>query len=1015
MSRIYYFTGLLLVLLSPSYSLFSQDCTLVCNFEVNVPLGQDCEALITYDMILEGEESQAACAPNIPSNYIVTVMLTQNGPVIPTSPIVTSEYAGYTLAVKITHIPSGNVCYGSASIFDYLPPTITCPPDVTLNCRQSTDVATAGMATADDCSYVSITHTDVLEEFECETVLKRITRNWRAVDSHGNATTCQQIIEVVAPPFADIAFPSDIPQETALDCSSADISPENTGQPSLYGEPIQYGDYCNISSTYQDVVTPICGGEYIIKRTWTVVNICTYEFATHDQFIYIKDSEAPYMNCVDDFTVSMNIVNECAANVTLPALIVSDNCSIDPPVVTISSDVGFLVGNGGVFENVPEGTHTFTYSATDDCGNVSTCSVDVTVIDDIEPTVVCDSQISASLGTEGEAYVYASTFDEGSNDNCCEVTLSVKRSDAPDSDYGDFIVFTCADLGVNPMITLRAVDCRGNANICEMPVVVSDLTPPEIQCPPDATILCTQSYTDLLLTGEPTSDDNCALDQTTYTDELFLNNCGNGYIIRTWQTSDVFGQSFSCDQRIDIIDTTAISVTFPLNFLTNECIAIEDLDPEDMQPLYDFPVIVGDDCESISINYMDNVYIANPGSCVIIQRDWTVTDDCVYDPNDPNTGIWQATQRIEIIDNQAPTFTCPETILIGNLNDQCLADFALPPLTDVSDCLPDYEVLLGGDLGTSFTQTGVAEGIYTVIYNVVDACGNASSCSVQLIVRDTVAPVINCPSSTPLVMNINDQQYIHPSDFDYAVSDNCTANENIEVKIGSSLSPQEAKDSILFTANCDNYPAAQLILWARDEQNNWQSCLVDIAIQDPDSLCAPEPLLGIITTEEDAFVANAEVQFWNNGTQIGTSMTNTDGEFELPMQDSVEIIPFKNTVINNGLSTFDQVLITKHILLVQPLDSPYKIIAADVDNSGSVSTLDIIRLKKVVLLVEDSFPNNTSWRFVPADYQFTDPTQPLNDDFPTSIHVNLTNNATPNLEFIAIKVGDVNNSANPDL
>ena len=1015
MNRILHLLGFILVLFP--HLIYSQECTLVCNFEVNVPLGTDCEALITYDMILEGEESMEACAPNLPSNYLVTVQFSQDGPPIPTSPIVTSEYAGYTLWVKIRHIPSGNICYGTASIFDYLPPVITCPPDKTIDCRQSTDVAFTGEATAEDCVYANIFHTDMVEEFDCEAIVKRVTRTWRATDLFGQTSTCQQVIEVVAPSFDDIVFPDDIPESAALDCAAPDISPDNTGSPSLYGAPVQYDDFCNISSTYDDELTEICGGEFLLQRSWTVVNICTYEFAMHEQFIYIKDTEAPNLGCIDDFPVSMNIANACAANVTLPALFVSDNCSVDPPHVTVSSDFGFLPDNGGVIENVPEGTHTFTYTATDDCGNIATCLVDVTVVDDIEPTVVCDSQIGVSLGTEGEAYLHASAFDEGSNDNCCDVTLSIKRTDAPDSDYADIIVFTCEDLGVNPMVTLRAVDCRGNANVCDMPVIVDDQTPPEIQCPPDASILCTQDYTDLSLTGAPISEDNCALSQTFYTDELFLNNCGNGYILRTWQAEDAFGLDFSCEQRIDIGDNTNVTVTFPLNFLSNACIPIEDLDPEDMPPLYDYPIVEGADCEFITRNHTDDVYIASPGSCVVIQRNWTITDDCIYDPNNPDVGIWEGIQRIEIIDTDAPTFTCPEPIVIGALDDDCLANFTLPQVTDIDDCLSDVEVLLGGDLGTSFTQTDIAEGIYTVIYNVVDGCGNVSSCSVQLIVSDTVAPVIDCAFAGEYTLEVNTQQTISPGDFNVFVSDNCSASENITLMIGRGASQfldlSFAQPSIDLVASCDDLSGIPLAIWAIDEQGNSDYCIVNVVVQDPSDACSVEPLRGVIATEEDGLVAGATVQFWRNGTYLNESTSNADGEYQLMVQDSVEIIPTKDNNINNGLSTYDLILISKHILTTQLLDSPYKIIAADVDNSGAVSTLDVIRLRKVVLFVEDAFPNNTSWRFVPADYEFLDPAHPLEEDFPTSIQVDLDVNPNPMINFVAIKIGDANSSANP--
>ena len=77
----------------------------------------------------------------------------------------------------------------------------------------------------------------------------------------------------------------------------------------------------------------------------------------------------------------------------------------------------------------------------------------------------------------------------------------------------------------------------------------------------------------------------------------------------------------------------------------------------------------------------------------------------------------------------------------------------------------------------------------------------------------------------------------------------------------------------------------------------------------------------------------------------------------------------KTTGILNGVSTFDLILISKHILGIDYLDSPYKIIAADIDKSGIVSTLDLIKLRKLILDIDDALPNgNKSWRFVQSGF-----------------------------------------------
>jgi hypothetical protein len=102
-------------------------------------------------------------------------------------------------------------------------------------------------------------------------------------------------------------------------------------------------------------------------------------------------------------------------------------------------------------------------------------------------------------------------------------------------------------------------------------------------------------------------------------------------------------------------------------------------------------------------------------------------------------------------------------------------------------------------------------------------------------------------------------------------------------------------------------------------------------------------------------------------------------------------------------------------LNLQPLTDPYKLIAADINNNGSVSTLDIVFMQKAILGLETSFPNNSSWRFIPADYVFDDPLNPFNPIFPEELEfIDLQGDALEQ-DFVAIKVGDVNGNANPDL
>ena len=86
-------------------------------------------------------------------------------------------------------------------------------------------------------------------------------------------------------------------------------------------------------------------------------------------------------------------------------------------------------------------------------------------------------------------------------------------------------------------------------------------------------------------------------------------------------------------------------------------------------------------------------------------------------------------------------------------------------------------------------------------------------------------------------------------------------------------------------------------------------------------------------------------------------------------------------------------------------------IAADANNSTTVTALDLVKIRALILYLDDELSNNTSWRFVEQGYVFPNPTNPWLEEFPEFI--GLTSTAVP-VNFTALKVGDVNGSASPN-
>gem|GEM_PF-1171348 len=149
----------------------------------------------------------------------------------------------------------------------------------------------------------------------------------------------------------------------------------------------------------------------------------------------------------------------------------------------------------------------------------------------------------------------------------------------------------------------------------------------------------------------------------------------------------------------------------------------------------------------------------------------------------------------------------------------------------------------------------------------------------------------------------------------------------------------------------------------------------------------------------------------------------------------------------NGVSTFDLVLISRHILGIQPLTG-FNILAADANMNGSVTTFDIVELRKLILGIYPSLPLANSWRFIDKDLknavqgssnpfplihtpilgagqpgnpnliggnQYLDITAPnwfANEEF-DEFALPPTTNLNSKSEFVGFKVGDVNYSTIP--
>ena len=317
--------------------------------------------------------------------------------------------------------------------------------------------------------------------------------------------------------------------------------------------------------------------------------------------------------------------------------------------------------------------------------------------------------------------------------------------------------------------------------------------------------------------------------------------------------------------------------------------------------------------------------------------------------------------------------------------------------------------------------SGVPEGKYDLRVTVRDDCGNVTVSRLEVDVEDNKAPAPVCvqnltatlmPDGTGGCMVVVKAKDVFQDITRDWTLEECTpgAVKAEIVKLTNGVEGTKAETLTLTSADKGGVTAR---VYLTDAAGNADFCTVTINVED--NFCgngtSSAAVAGAIQTESKATVEGVQVNL--SGQTQKSFSTSVNGMFvfnNLTAGADYTVTPSLNKGFLNGVSTFDLILISKHILGVQPLNTPYKLIAADVNNSKSVTTLDLIQLRKLILNIDATFANNSSWRFVDASYTFPNASNPWVASFPEVKNVNdLVGSLSAN--FVAVKVGDVNGNA----
>ncbi|HSF90296.1 MAG TPA: T9SS type A sorting domain-containing protein, partial [Saprospiraceae bacterium] len=497
----------------------------------------------------------------------------------------------------------------------------------------------------------------------------------------------------------------------------------------------------------------------------------------------------------------------------------------------------------------------------------------------------------------------------------------------------------------------------------------------------------------------------------------------------------------TCQQRIYIEDFNPLEgrvIDWPDDYIGAEC--SEGTNPEDLLYPYDKPRFEDDVCSMLAMSYEDVIFEFADGACFKIVRIWKVIDWCLYEELGgivEGENYWEHTQIIKVMNQFGPEFTTTQPAielcnnvdcgglfvpLIQRAEDDCTADHLLQRSYAV-DLDNDGNIDIGpiGGFGPEINASAIYPlGTHRIIYTFEDRCGNRTVAEQLLNLISCKAPVPVCINglSTDLMGVDTDGDgdtdtgmvTIWASDFDASSYHPCGSYFTL------SLAPDTTVKSLTF--DCTHIALGQVpvSLYVTDLLGNQAWCETYIIIQDnmgvcPDTSGLLGTITGIVSTETTDNVLGVAVEL--GGTTMLPIHTNQSGIYtfpSMPIGGHYEVKPGKDNDYRNGVSTLDLVNIQKHLLGIKALESPYKMIAADANDSRSITAIDLIELRKLILGIYSELPNNSSWRFVDKDYVFPDPFNPWMQVWPESQTLNPLSPGMTRADFFGIKVGDVNNT-----
>ncbi|MDD3962389.1 MAG: HYR domain-containing protein [Bacteroidales bacterium] len=665
---------------------------------------------------------------------------------------------GETIVTWYVFDLSGNVdsCSMQVVIIDDQPASITCPENVTAyagpdSCATWVPVPQPIIAgnCGNDSSYNDYNNLDDASDIY---PVGLTYVNWYVVDESGNSMSCQMMVTVLdtIPPVI-----------SAIDTVNA-----FTGISSCSGWveiPVPYhSDNCEVSEFYNLYTgTEDATAEYDVGYTHVVwiASDLSDNTTSDTTVVFVRDTIPPIITCPENMIQDADS-GLCEAWVTVPLPDVYENCQIDRIYNTYNDST-----NATAY--YPVGTTTVTWIVYDVSGNVDSCSMMITVIDNQPPSITCPQDI-ITFNDENECGAWVNVPQPETAGNC-GTSLLVNDYTGSDNASAQYPVGTTT-------VIWTVSDENGNSISCSHNIVVIDNEPPDISCINEILAYTSAFACSADVVVEiPLTSDNCAV-ESLVNDYTQTGNASGTYPAGTtkvqWMVTDSYGNAATCTTTVIVMDTIPPQIVCPDDI-------IQDADSGLCEAYVSVPVPVLD--ENCAIDSLWNSYtLTGDASAVypvgITLLRWFVTD--------VSGNVDSCFMTVTVVDNQPPSITCPDDIWLPADSGECRAWVDVPIPVTAGNCDAD-------SLINDYTHTSDASGYYpvgttSVTWTAFDQSGNSQSCTMHVTVFDDQYPILSVPDSiialTPegecsVYLSVPIPLYYDNCEIDY-ITNNITGNEN---------------------------------------------------------------------------------------------------------------------------------------------------------------------------------------------------------------------------------------------